>query len=228
VGGCLNTLFIGDLHFPFVHPKYLSFCLKVQDKYECDNVVFGGDLIDAYSWSRYPKDADSFSPSQEFELAYEELQLWQQKFPVAKVVLGNHDTRPIKAANQVMLLPQFFKKFEDIWGIKKWKCFDELNLTVNGKFVKVIHGDGLTGQNACNLALNKYNCNIIFAHLHSVAGIEYRQTAHNLIFAMSIGCGVDKTSVAMRYAQLNKNAQILSCAVLDSYCVPHIIPMGGV
>ena len=228
LGGLMQTLIPGDLHVPFTHPKYISFLQKVVDKYKIERIIFGGDIVDSYSWSNYPKDADAISSSQEFNQAYNQLQVIQEKFPKAYVLAGNHDARILKLGNKSMLLPQFFKKFEDIWGLKQWKVVDNLTLNIAGKDIFFFHGDGMLGSNACNLALNKYNMRCVFAHLHSVAGVIYRKTANDLIWAMTVGCGVDKDSVAMRYSQNNQYGHILSCGIIDNHGIPSIIPMGSI
>ena len=41
-----NVLVIGDLHEPFCLDGYLDFCIEQQKKWNCDKVIFIGDVID--------------------------------------------------------------------------------------------------------------------------------------------------------------------------------------
>ena len=41
-----NILVIGDLHSPFIRKGYLEHCQKIYDKYNCNKVIFIGDIVD--------------------------------------------------------------------------------------------------------------------------------------------------------------------------------------
>ena len=41
-----NILVIGDLHEPFCLDAYLDFCKEQYDKFNCNEVIFIGDIID--------------------------------------------------------------------------------------------------------------------------------------------------------------------------------------
>jgi predicted phosphodiesterase len=222
------TLVVFDPHCPFDYPDYRPHCKRVYEKFGCDRTIFTGDITDQISWSHWEKEADAPSPTEEYKWAKERVHLWEESFPDGYIVVGNHDARMTKMASKVGLLPEFFRKFSDIWGIKSLKVVDEITLTIAGKQVLFTHGDGLSGMNAVVNALQKYNQNIVFGHVHSVAGIEYRLNKKELIFSMCGGCGMDSSTIAARYAKDNKWGQVLTCGVIDSHCVPYLIPMGRV
>ena len=54
-----NVLVIGDIHAPFELGKgYLQFCKDTYKEYNCNRVVFIGDIIDNHYSSYHETDAD--------------------------------------------------------------------------------------------------------------------------------------------------------------------------
>ena len=47
-----RVLVIGDIHLPFERKDYLQFCIDTYKEYQCNRVVFIGDIIDAH-WSSF-------------------------------------------------------------------------------------------------------------------------------------------------------------------------------
>ena len=86
-----RVLHIGDLHLPFTHPKYLSFCKKIYKKYNCNKVVFAGDVLDNHAISYHETDPDGLSAGEELKKAQKMIRPWYKVFPKAKVTIGNHD-----------------------------------------------------------------------------------------------------------------------------------------
>jgi hypothetical protein len=84
-------LVIGDLHEPFCLDGYLDFCKDTYRKYNCNQVVFIGDVIDSHYSSFHETDPDGMGGGQELELAIKRLARWVEAFPVADVTIGNHD-----------------------------------------------------------------------------------------------------------------------------------------
>ena len=53
-----RVLVIGDLHEPFCLDGYLEHCVKIRDKYNCNKVIFIGDVIDSHFSSFHTTDVD--------------------------------------------------------------------------------------------------------------------------------------------------------------------------
>ena len=53
-----RVLVIGDLHEPFCLDSYLKHCKDVYSKYNCNRVVFIGDVIDNHYSSYHETNAD--------------------------------------------------------------------------------------------------------------------------------------------------------------------------
>ena len=86
-----RILVIGDLHEPFCLEGYLNFCKETYATYNCNKVVFIGDIIDSHYSSYHETDADGLGGGDELELAISKLKRWYKAFPDADVTLGNHD-----------------------------------------------------------------------------------------------------------------------------------------
>jgi hypothetical protein len=82
-----RTLVIGDLHEPFCLDGYLKFCKETYEKYNCNNVVFIGDVIDNHYSSYHETDADGMGGKYELDDAVKRLSKWYKAFPNAYVTL---------------------------------------------------------------------------------------------------------------------------------------------
>ena len=84
----LNTkerriLVVGDIHAPFNHPAYLDFCSDVYAKWNLNQVIFIGDIIDNHFSSFHTTDPDGLGGGDELDLAIDEVQKWYAVFPKA-------------------------------------------------------------------------------------------------------------------------------------------------
>jgi len=68
-----RILVIGDLHEPFCLDGYLDFCKETYAKYNCNKVVFIGDVIDSHYSSYHETDADGMGGADELEFAIKKL-----------------------------------------------------------------------------------------------------------------------------------------------------------
>lgn len=93
----MKILVLGDCHFPFVHKKALQWAYKVADAVEPTHVVQVGDLLDQFSFSRYPR-VQKLDPEQELtdgRLGAEKM--WAHFKGLSNYQLcGNHDDRALK------------------------------------------------------------------------------------------------------------------------------------
>ena len=61
-------------------------------------------------------------------------------------------------------------------------------------------------------------------HYHTVSSIKYVANDFHLNWGMSVGCLVDKKSLAMAYMKVNLAKPVLSCGVITEG-IPYIVPM---
>ena len=86
-----RILVIGDLHAPFVLEGYLEHCQEVYANYNCNQVIFIGDILDNHAFSYHEPDPDGLSPGSELIMAKKFVKKWYEAFPNADVCIGNHD-----------------------------------------------------------------------------------------------------------------------------------------
>jgi len=60
-----RVLIVGDLHCPFDLDEYFNFCCNVYERYNCNKVVFIGDVIDNHYSSYHETSADGMGGADE-------------------------------------------------------------------------------------------------------------------------------------------------------------------
>jgi metallophosphoesterase superfamily enzyme len=188
-----NILVIGDLHEPFCLDGYLEFCKDTYEKYNCNKVIFIGDIIDNHFSSYHETDANGLGGAEELDLAISKIQKWYEVFPVADVIIGNHDRIIMRKAQTSAIPTAWIKEYKDVLGTPDWN-FTE---SVVYNDVLYIHGEGGTARSRMKKDLNS----VVQGHLHTQAYCEHLVGANYRIFGMQIGCGIDNKSYAMAYAK---------------------------
>ena len=207
-----NVLVIGDTHAPFTHPKYLDFCKRIEHQLKCTEVVHIGDIVDNHAISYHEHDPNGDTPLKEMEQADKQLKLWFKAFPNVKLCLGNHDRLVDRKSRTVGLPERVFRPFRGIWNLPKgW--IDDFEFIIGG--VKYTHGTGYSGAHAHIQAAYDNRMSCVIGHLHSVAGIEYMANTKDIIFGMSVGCGIDNKAYAFEYGKAFKRKPIISCGVVE-------------
>lgn len=207
-----NVLVIGDSHLPFEHKGYLPFCLRIKKAFKCTEVVHIGDLVDNHSMSFHEHDPDGMSPKDEIALSKAKLKAWFKAFPKVSLCLGNHDRMVDRKSKHIGLPSEVFRPFRDIWELPKgW--ITQFEYIIDG--VKYKHGTGYSGNYAHIQAAYDNRMSCVIGHLHSIAGVEYSASSHDVVFGMSVGCGIDIKSYAFAYGRDFKKKPILGCGVVS-------------
>ncbi len=200
-----RILVIGDLHEPFTHPEYLDFCLTQYENFNCNQVIFIGDIIDSHGWSYHEHDPDGMSAGDELSLAIKKVAKWYQAFPNADVCTGNHD----KLASRKMFtsgLPQkWIRGYNDVLNTPKWNWVE----SVEYDNVLYEHGEGSKAfMKARNNMLSS-----VCGHHHTDSGGMWYVGKKFRVFGMQVGCGIDIKSYAAAYAK-NFKRQALGCGIV--------------
>ena len=206
-----NTLIIGDTHIPFEHKKYLGFCQKVRDKYDCENIYHIGDIVDNHAINFHTHDPDGFGAADEYRRALKTMRKWYAAFHKVKLCYGNHDEMVKRRALSHGIPDEYVKSFREIWRLpKQWKV--EFQYQENG--IKFMHGTGFSGlyPHVNAVRANRQSC--VIGHLHSVAGVHWSASDHDLVFGMSVGCGVDHKAYAFNYGRDFARKVVLGCGVI--------------
>ena len=207
-----NVLVIGDLHLPFTLDGYLEHCIKVYKKYNCDTVVFIGDILDLHFTSYHETSTEGYGATQEHDLAVEMLRKWYKAFPKAYVTIGNHDALIYRKAMSAGISKRWIQNYSQVLGTPGWEWVTDVVID------DVLYTHGTTN------AYTKAKQNLmstVQGHLHSQAGIQFYVGAKSRIFGFQIGCGVDMKSYAMEYGR-NFPKPVISCGVVIEGLHPYL------
>lgn len=200
-----RVLVIGDLHEPFCLDGYLEFCIDTYNKYQCNKVVFIGDVIDNHYSSYHETDADGMGGGQELELAISKLAEWYKAFPNAHVTIGNHDRLIMRKAQTSAVPKKWIKDYKEVLEVPNWEFVNRVVIDN----VQYIHGEAGTAKVKCKADM----MSTVQGHLHTQAYTEWFVGANFKVFGMQVGCGIDHESYAMAYARQGKKP-VIGCGVV--------------
>lgn len=200
-----RVLCIGDIHEPFCLDGYLKHCKETYIKYNCDTVVFIGDIIDNHATSYHEPDPDGDSAGTELDLAIKKIKTWYKAFPKAVVIIGNHDRLVARKAHSSKIPKKWIKGYAEVLGTPEWSFRESVEIDN----VTYLHGEGGTARMRCKKDL----CSIVQGHLHTQAYTEWFVGKTFKIFGAQTGCGVDAKAYAMAYAK-NFPKPAIGCMVI--------------
>lgn len=218
-----RVLAVGDVHEPVSHPMYLRFCQDIYNAWQCDTVVFIGDLTDSHSISFHATHPECPGPKDEYLLTYQKIQKWYKVFPKAYVTLGNHDQRPTRLAESVNIPYKFLRNYSEIWETPGWNWVEDVEIDD----VLYYHGIGHGGVNPAANAAKARLMSVCIGHAHSVAGVKWMAGPHTRIFGMDTGCGIDEDAFQFAYGKHMTKRPVLACGVvIDGLPYSEIMPCG--
>ena len=189
-----KVLIIGDTHAPFEHKDYLAFCKRMYKKYNCNVVVFIGDILDSHYSSYHESSPDGFGGEDELIKAKKSIAEFHRTFPNSLVCLGNHDLIPNRKAFSGGLSSRWIKSMEEVLETPTWKYSD--HFIIDG--VKYVHGTGRKARQRCQQDM----ISTVQGHYHSESYIEnYVGADGTRRFAMQIGCGINVDEYAFAYGK---------------------------
>jgi metallophosphoesterase superfamily enzyme len=200
-----RVLVIGDLHEPFCLDGYFEFCVDTYNKYNCNKVVFIGDIIDNHYSSYHETDADGMGGGQELDLAINKLKKWYKQFPEATITIGNHDRIIMRKAQTSAVPRKWIKDYKEVLETPNWNFVDRI--VIDG--VQYVHGEGGTAHTKCRADMMP----TVQGHLHTQCYIQWFVGANFKVFGMQVGCGIDHDAYAMAYAKRGKKPAI-ACGVV--------------
>jgi len=192
-----NVLTIGDLHLPAVRKGYLEFCQDIYYQWNCDTVVFIGDVVDWHAISNWAKEPSCPGPADEYELAKECVAKWSKAFPIARVCIGNHDERPSRLARTVNIPDFMMRPYSELWGTPKWEW--SFRFEIDG--VNYRHGTGIGGIHPAWNLMNRIHQSVVIGHLHPRAGVKWSMNNSARLFGMDVGCGIDEKAWQFAYGR---------------------------
>jgi len=207
-----NVLVIGDLHEPFCLDSYLDWCLEQYHAYNCTEVVFIGDIIDNHYSSYHETSADGMGGLDELELAIKRITRWYKAFPVATVIIGNHDRIIMRKAQTSAIPSKWIKSYKEVLEVPNWNFVERYEKDE----VQYIHGEGGTARTKCRADM----MNTVQGHLHTQCYTEHYVGKNFRVFGTQVGCGINHKSYAMAYAKYGKRPAVGCAVILNSGQTP--------
>lgn len=199
-----RILVIGDIHAPFTLDGYLEFCQNTYANYNCNQVIFIGDIIDNHYASFHTSDPDGLGGGDELDVAVQVVKEWANAFPIADVTIGNHDRIIMRKAFDSQIPSRWIKSYNEVLGVN-WNWVDQIVYDN----VQYVHGEGGTARTKSKNDM----MSTVQGHIHTQAYTEWNVGKNFRIFGMQVGCGVDSKSYAAAYAK-NFKKQAIGCGVV--------------
>jgi len=206
----MRVLVIGDIHGPATHKRYLDFCRGIYRDWNCNYVVFIGDIIDHHAISFHSHNSRCPNADEEYNIALGCIQKWYQAFPKATVTIGNHDERPTRLAESVNIPPVYLRNYSEVWNTKGWKWVE--NTIIDNVYYS--HSSGSASRSPALNAASARMMSTVSGHAHNVAGIHWQAGPNSRIFGMDVGCGVDIDALQMAYGKAMIRKPVLGCGVV--------------
>ncbi len=198
-----KVLILPDIHAPWVDWKAINQAHQWAKRHKPDLVIQLGDLTDQKIWSRWQKDVDDASPSDEFLEAEKALKKIHKMFPKMLILRGNHDVRILSKAVEAGIPSRMFNDIDQVFNYSGWTWIPQgQKLVINTKRgpVLIVHGDEQGGVVAAKSRIN--GISMIQGHTHKVS-ITYTTTLKGTIFGAEMGVLMDVSSKAAKYAEAN-------------------------
>ena len=205
-----RILTIGDLHEPVSRIGYLEFCQDLYDEWDCNKVVFIGDVVDWHAISFHIREPGCPGPKDEYELAKLKVQRWIDAFPKADVCIGNHDERPVRLARTVSIPDFMVTPYDKLWGTKKWKW--DFNHIIDDVLYR--HGTGDGGIHPAWTIMNRMKMSVVMGHCHSRSGVKFSANIQRRFFGVDVGCGIDEKAWQFAYGRDIAERPLLSAALI--------------
>ena len=218
-----RVLAIGDIHAPATHPGYMQFCRDLYREWQCNQVMFIGDVVDFHAISFHAMNPNCPGPDDEFLLAKREIQAWRRAFPRAKICIGNHDERVLRLSESVNIPSRFIRDYEETWNTPGWEWKNDH--IIDG--VYYFHGTGFSGMHPAWNVSGKMLMSVVMGHCHSRAGVKWRANPMQRVFSVDVGCGIDIDAYQFAYGRHMKDRPILAAAIILNGVPYHeIMPCG--
>ncbi len=199
-----RILVVGDIHAPFCLDGYLEFCKDVYAKYNLNQVVFIGDILDNHYASYHETDPNGMSGGTELDHAIARVTKWADAFPIADVIIGNHDRIIMRKAFSSSVPVEWIRSYNEVLGTD-WDWSER----VVYDNVQYVHGEGGTARTKAKNDM----MSTVSGHIHTQAYCEWLVGRNFRVFGMQVGCGIDADSYAAAYARHFKR-QAIGCGVV--------------
>lgn len=222
-----TILAIGDVHAPFTNTISLRRIEHLAKQLKPTVIIQIGDLLDLFSFSKYPRTHNLMTPKQELESGQKMAQqMWEnlkKASPLSKCIqlIGNHDERPKKK------LMQFVPEFESLFNLKPLFSFPKVE-TLDSEREHVIiddihfmHGFRPFGEHV------RHNLrSTVCGHSHT-GGVKFMRLGDKTLFELNCGFIAKENSPALGYTRTKISKWTQGVGYIDALG-PRFIPFSNV
>tara|TARA_R110002167_G_scaffold122408_1_gene300889 strand:+ start:1128 stop:1637 length:510 start_codon:yes stop_codon:yes gene_type:complete len=154
----------------------------------------------------------------ELDLAIKMVAKWSKAFPVADVLIGNHDRIIMRKAFSSAIPREWIKSYNEVLGTD-WNWVERI--VYDG--VQYVHGEGGTARTKAKNDMQS----TVQGHIHTQAYCEHMVGRNFAVFGMQVGCGVNHESYAAAYAKNFKKQAIGVGVILGGHTAINVLmPLG--
>lgn len=214
-----------DIHFPFVNHDAMTMVYYLIEKEKPDVVIQLGDLYDLYSFSRFPRSLNIYTPKAEWNLAREmAVEMWRkikEIVPNAECfqLRGNHDIRAEARTQERVpetshLLDEATQRAFSFDGVTTIMCPQEEFFISDIAFIHG-HYSGM-GKHRDYMRMN-----VVHGHDHNQYVVQKpvwnEQMQVKTIWEMSCGLLGDPFSAALSYRAQRIHNWITGIGIIDEF-----------
>jgi predicted phosphodiesterase len=215
-----KILIAGDVHFCWEDKSTIEEFHAFNRENQPDYVVQVGDLYDMYSFSKFPRSQNLYTPKEEQRLSREGAEKFFKQIktdnPRAKVynLFGNHDIRPAKRTiEQMPEIEHFVERY-----LEELMTFEGVNLVSDHREILVIDGIGFHHGYLGKLGDHRDAglMNMVVGHTHR-GGVSYRRVRNETLWELNAGFMGDPESKVMSYTSSKLQNYTLGFGYIDKH-----------
>lgn len=218
-----SVLVMPDFHAPYHHPDTIPFLAAVAEKYQPDRVFQIGDWTDSYAFTRFPKDPEADSYTQEYKQVRKFTADLLKEFPTGVALKGNHDARLWDRAKQAGIPRGMILPYERVIGLEgtDWSMKYEVTFTVdaNRQQYYLVHEKAGT---VLNLA-KALGCSVVYGHNHTKFEITSAMLLNKRVYGVHTGCLIGDNRYAFGYNSRSVVRPNRGCVMIVEG-IPQLIP----
>lgn len=189
---------LSDIHFPYYDKEALNAAIAYLRKWKPDCILLNGDIIDAYSLSRFEKDPRARSFKYELDMLRAFVIQLRDMFKNARIVMreGNHESR--YESHILQRIPELVDlelfSFENVISAKELgiDVVGNKRIIMAGK-LNIVHGHEfargfVAPVNPARGFFMRAKSNVIGGHHHQVSYHQEQDLNGNIVGAWSTGC----------------------------------------
>jgi hypothetical protein len=216
-----SVLVISDTHIPFEHPDMIRFLSAIKKKYRPDRIIHIGDEVDKHAMSFHDSDPDLPSAGDELQQAIKKLSKLYKLFPVVDLVDSNHGSMVYRKGKHHGIPRKYLRDYGEVLEAPNgWKWYNELIIPTPMGDVMFRH----QFKKSPLVCAQQMGMSVVQGHFHEDFSISYCSSPNKLLWAMTVGCLIDKKALAFEYNATNHKRPIIGVGIIINGS-PVLIPM---